>query len=108
MNTLYDITVRIDGHAMVEDPKCPSRWKGSGCYDVEAPGWCLVSLYVSAETEARARYLASQHDFDIDEFVDIDDVTVVECKSTRPADEEEIGVEVYHVSPVTWREDDCL
>jgi len=108
MNTLYDITVRIDGHTMVEDPKCPSYWKGSGCYDMEWPGWCFVDLVVSAESEEVAKSMAAQYEFDIDEFVDIDDVSIVSCKSVRPADEEEVGVEVFDVSPVKWREDDRL
>lgn len=39
----FKIEVSLKGTVRMEDPKCPSYWRGSGVYDIDVP--------VSAETE---------------------------------------------------------
>ena len=39
----FEIEVSLKGTVRMEDPKCPSSWRGSGVYDIDVP--------VSAEAE---------------------------------------------------------
>lgn len=47
----YDLLIAVPRHTTYEDPKCPSRWKGSGCYDIDLYGWQYFHLKVCARTE---------------------------------------------------------
>lgn len=98
--------VHIDGTYTVEDPKCPSHWKGSGCYDRTVNTWCDPEVEVWAETEELAEGYAFDWEYDdpstiIDiEAVQVESVTFVEDLPGR--DLEEAGV----IEPVTynWKE----
>ena len=43
MMECFEIEVSLKGTVRMEDPKCPSYWRGSGVYDIDVP--------VSAEAE---------------------------------------------------------
>lgn len=102
----FKVKVHIDGVYTIEDPKCPSYWKGSGCYDRTVNTWCDTEVEVWAETEEKAEEYALEWEYDdpstvIDiEAVQVESVTFVEDLPGR--DLGEAGV----IEPVTynWKE----
>lgn len=98
--------VHIDGIYTTEDPKCPSFWKGSGCYDITVNTWCDTEVEVWAETEEKAEEYALEWEYNdpstiiMIEAVQVESVTFVEDLPGRDA--EEAGV----IEPVTynWKE----
>jgi hypothetical protein len=98
--------VHIDGVYTIEDPKCPSYWKGSGCYDITVDTWCDTEVEVWAETEEKAEEYALEWEYNDQsttievEAVQVESVTFVEDLPGR--DQEEAGV----IEPVTyhWKE----
>lgn len=103
----YIIKVHVDGHYTVEDPKCPSQWRGSGCYDIDVDTWCDVELEVWAESESSARSLAEEYDYANGYTIDIDDVNITGLQLVNDLpdrDVDEIGV----IEPVRidWKETD--
>lgn len=98
--------VHLDGHYIMEDPRCPSEWKGSGCYDIEIQTWCDTEVEVWAESEELAEEYAFEWEYNdpstiiMIEAVQVESVTFVEDLPGRDA--EEAGV----IEPVTynWKE----
>lgn len=98
--------VHLDGHYIIEDPRCPSEWKGSGCYDIEIQTWCDTEVEVWAESEELAEEYAFEWEYNdpstiiMIEAVQVESVTFVEDLPGRDA--EEAGV----IEPVTynWKE----
>lgn len=98
--------VHLDGHYIMEDPRCPSYWKGSGCYDLEIQTWCDTEVEVWAESEELAEEYAFEWEYNdpstiiMIEAVQVESVTFVEDLPGRDA--EEAGV----IEPVTynWKE----
>lgn len=102
----FKAKVHIDGIYTIEDPKCPSFWKGSGCYDIEIQTWCDTEVEVWAESEELAEEYAFEWEYNdpstiiMIEAVQVESVTFVEDLPGR--DLEEAGV----IEPVTynWKE----
>lgn len=99
----FKAKVHIDGIYTIEDPKCPSYWKGSGCYDITVNTWCDTDVEVWAETEEKASELALDYEYndpstDIDiEVIQVESVTFVDDLPDR--DLEEAGV----IEPVVYK-----
>lgn len=53
--------VHLDGHYTIENPLCPSEWRGSGCYDMEVPVWADIHIEVWAHSESEARTLLMEY-----------------------------------------------
>lgn len=51
----FIVEVRLEGHIVVEDPRCPSEWRGSGCYDKHIKKEARAEVEVWADTELQAR-----------------------------------------------------
>ena len=102
----FTVSVHLDGTYTVEDPRCPSYWKGSGCYDITVNTWCDTEVEVWAETEEQARTYALEYEYnDPDtvietEVAQVESVALVEDMPDR--DTEEAGV----IEPViyNWKE----
>lgn len=94
----YNVTVHIDGHYTIEDPKCPLYWRGSGCYDIDVPVWMDTVVGVWAVSEEQARELIDAYDdfdrgFNCD--IKIDDVIIekIELVGAVPdMEDDEVGV----------------
>ena len=88
--------VHLDGHYIMEDPRCPSEWKGSGCYDIDVSAMKDIEVEVWAETEDQARKYALDYEYrDISSTVELDAVQVglVKFVENLPdRDPEEVGV----------------
>lgn len=95
----FKVRARIAGTYSYEDPKCPSYWKGSGCYDVTVASWYNVDVTVFAETEERAREMVETYDYDSDRrnkyttSSDEIEITSIDGKDVDNTDEESIEVE---------------
>lgn len=103
---VYIVSVHLEGYYTVEDPRCPSYWKGSGCYDIDIHTWADVEVEVWAETEEQARKYALDYGYNDPgtivevEAVQVESVAFVQDLEGR--DKEEAGV----IEPVTynWKE----
>ena len=104
----FTVKVHLDGTYTVEDPKCPSYWKGSGCYDITVDTWCDMDVEVWAETEEQARQFALDYEYnDRDTIVEVDAVQVKSVKFVEDLEgreTEEAGV----IEPVeyNWKENE--
>ena len=76
----YNANVHIDGHYTIEDPKCPSFWRGSGCYDIEEDARELIYEY---------SFESPKYSIDVD-AVQIEEIEFV--KDLEDRDDEEAGV----------------
>ena len=102
----FKANVHIDGTYTVEDPKCPSYWRGSGCYDIDIHTWCDTEVEVWAETEEKAEEYAFEWEYNdpstiiMIEAVQVESIKFVEDLPDR--DQEEAGV----IEPVVynWKE----
>ena len=65
----FHLLIAIPQHSSYEDPKCPSRWHGSGCYDIDIYRWRYCHLRVCARNEREAEALFDSFRKDI--FEDI-------------------------------------
>ena len=54
----FELKIHLDGHYTIEDPKCPSYWRGSGCYDIDIQCWADFPIEVWAVDEDQAKQLA--------------------------------------------------
>ena len=54
----FIITVLVAGQYFKEHPRCPSRWKGSGCYDITVDCQKEVTYEVYAPDREAAEALA--------------------------------------------------
>lgn len=99
----FTAKIHLDGTYTVEDPRCPSYWRGSGCYDVAVATWCDTEVEVWAESEELARRLAIDYEYNDGkttievEAVQVESVTFVEDLPGRDA--EEAGV----IEPVEYK-----
>lgn len=69
----YEVQVRIEGTIDVEDPNCPSGWRGSGCYMTACKCWQDVTVTLTAESEDEARNKVKAHDFE-EPCCDVEDI----------------------------------
>ena len=102
----YNVTVHIDGHYTIEDPKCPLSWRGSGCYDIEVETWCDDTVGVWATDEKHARGLVeSYEDFARGYTIEIDDIKIekVELVGSVP-DYEDDDAGVLDDFDFNWKE----
>lgn len=87
----YKVKVRIDGHYTIEDPKCPSEWRGSGCYDIDVQVYCDTELDVWAVSKDQAEKLAAGYDYCTGLVTEIYDIIVKDlefvCDLSRGEDE---------------------
>jgi hypothetical protein len=91
----YKVRVHGDAHYYVESPKCPSEWKGSGCYDIEVKSVMNTDVVVWAKSEEEARKCAEEYDYQGEYCGQIDDVNVVSVELVRDLPyrgEDEVGV----------------
>ena len=99
----YKVKVNLEGHYVIEDPKCPSSWKGSGVYDRQIDCWCDLDIEVWAHSLAEAVKFAEDYNYD-------DPATVVDIESAKRVkalpdrDEEEAGV-IEHTVVYNWKEE---
>lgn len=95
----FEISATIYGFNWVEDPKCPSEWKGSGCYDLRVHDTGKVIMHVWADSEERAAELANEHEFEFTGdwfFESVEEVRidrVKEIPGTEGMSDDEEGVE---------------
>ena len=98
----FMVNVHLDGHYTIADPRCPSYWKGSGCYDIDIHSQADLEVEVWAETEDLARKYALEYEYrDTDSVVELDAVQVEAVKfvaNLEDRDEEETGV----IEPVNF------
>ena len=99
----YKLKVRIDGHYMIEDPKCPFEWRGSGCYDKEVKTWANMNLEVWAKSPKEAIKFVEEYDYAAGTEIEVDDVKIlnVECFGYSARDADEAGV---IEQTVNWKE----
>lgn len=87
----YKVKVHIDGHYTIEDPKCPSDWHGSGCYDIDVQVYCDTELDVWAVSKDQAEKLADGYDYCPGLVTEIYDIIVKDpefvCDLSRGEDE---------------------
>lgn len=57
---IYNVYAAEYLHTSYEDPKCPSYWHGSGCYDIDVYAVCYHLWSVIARSEAEAAALGEQ------------------------------------------------
>ena len=101
----YIATVHVTGHYMAESPKCPSRWIGSGCYDIEVKTWLDTEVEVWANTEKEAKELVELYGFTQGYTIEVDDMYVkITFIESIDRGEDEVGV----IEPVNidWQEYD--
>lgn len=102
----FTVRIHLDGYYMMEDPHCPSYWKGSGCYDITINCWADFDIEVWAETEEQAEGLAYEYDYELNKYaVTVDAVQVESVKFVEDLeghDPEEASV----IEPVDfeWKE----
>lgn len=95
---LFKIELELYGTYTYEDPKCPSYWRGSGCYDIIGEMTQEATAFVYAEREKEAIELLDRHDFcgsEIDHFegfkVICVDVDCDDCDEEKGIDDIEYG-----------------
>lgn len=91
----YLANVRVDGHYSYEDPKCPSEWLGSGCYDIDVETWCEPTVEVWANSFAEAEKLVEEYDYAFYHCVSIDNVQILSIKMIKimpDRGDDEVGV----------------
>lgn len=102
MMKIFKANVHLDGHYTIEDPQCPSYWKGSGCYDIDVPASADLEVEVWAETEVQARKYALEYEYnDTSSSVELDAVRVESVNFVEDLldrDQEEAGV----IEPVNF------
>ena len=105
---LYLVTVDLNGSVMVEDPHCPSYWRGSGVYDIDAPAHQEVEVTVCAADEEEAKKIALAYDYDnsMCELQDLKDVTVLDMDFLAE-DEEGTKAEVVETAYGALEEIEC-
>lgn len=83
------IKVRIDGYVYYEDPKCPSRWRGSGVYDISVKKSYYAECVVIAKDEDNAISLVNDESIFSDiEFDRISGIEIISCEKLDDSDDE--------------------
>lgn len=90
----YGIDVVLHGTCRQEDPRCPSAWRGSGCYDIDVDVLQKVSLTISADSEDTAKSIAMDYDY----RNDMDDICSVEIEDSGWVGEDDSSNEVIEIS----------
>lgn len=103
----FEIELKLYVSWTEEDPKCPSRWAGSGVYDIEVRGTQNAIATVFAESEEEAEKKILDFDFVSDKHNDyILEEADPEIKSIHEIDEdfEDYGedVNVYYREPYSY------
>ena len=87
----YNVNAHIDGHYTIEDPKCPSEWRGSGCYVIDVQVYCDTELDVWAVSKDQAGELAAGYDYPLGPVTEVRDIIVKDpefiCDLSREEDE---------------------
>lgn len=102
----YIVKVHAEGtYYAGEDPRCPSEWRGSGCYDVYKETECDVEIEVWASSFADAEKIADKFDVSADTTIILDDRYIVSITFERVLngrDDEEAGI----IEPVNieWKD----
>lgn len=109
MKKYYEAKIRLEGTILQEDPRCPSRWKGSGCYDINVACSQAAEVSVAAESEEEARRAIEE--FDYGSFRDcevtyIEDVIILKITCNGEDEAEENGVVDVAFSPSSSVEED--
>lgn len=101
----FEIIANVKGRSSFEDPRCPSQWRGSGCYDVTCHGHQLVEFQINAMSAALAIQGAEEYCYEHCEFEIVHDVEIKSVIITGE-DTEDGDVEVMSFSPgEIWWED---
>lgn len=99
----YTITAQLRAHYTVEDPKCPSYWRGSGVYDIEVPCTVDIRAEVVAESEDDAVDMVLDYDYygDRDNPYDVefdDDPKILSVDLNEEDYDDKAGIDIYYVS----------
>lgn len=100
----FEIVLKLYVTSIVEDPRCPSQWAGSGVYDMEVKGIQEAIATVFAESKEEAEAKIYDFEFVSDKRNDyIIEEAEPEIKSIYEIDEdfEDYGedVNVYYKEP---------
>ena len=101
----YIAKMVVEAHYTYEDPKCPSNWRGSGCYDIDVPCKRDVDVEVWSNSYAEAEKLLLAYDYAIDYCVTIDDAWIKEIRFEKEmADRGEDEACVIEPINIRWDE----
>lgn len=86
------IKARLYGTVQVEDPRCPSEWHGSGCYDIDVPATQEVTVTMPGVTDKEdAKRMAKAFCYESEsgcQVENVHEVMILECISQEDADVE--------------------
>lgn len=103
----YNVKVYLEGRYYIEDPCCPSEWRGSGVYDKEITTWCDLDVEVWAHSLAEAVKFADDYEYEDRDscieiyLIDIESARRVKARPDR--DDDEVGV-IEHTIVYNWKE----
>lgn len=100
----FKVNVIVYGHYTIEDPKCPSGWRGSGCYDIEIETWCDPELEVWAHSEEEAEKFAEEYDYANDYVICIDDVIIEDIVFVAELDRDDEEAGVVDGFTINWKD----
>lgn len=96
----FIITVLVAGQYYKEHPRCPSRWKGSGCYDITVDCQKEVTCEVYAPDRETAEALAGDSAWKDERTVDFR-ITKAALAGTDP---EGTSTECNVISDSGWQD----
>lgn len=100
----FKARVHVDGHYTVEDPHCPSEWRGSGVYDREIATWIDTDVELWAKSYGEAEKLILGYDFADGTVIDIEDVFIKKIEYLCCAKETEADDDIVLSDP-DWKEE---
>lgn len=102
----FKATVHVDGHYTIEDPKCPSDWRGSGCYDITVNTWFDTELEVWAELEEKAKAMVYDYNFERPEYtVEVDAIQVEKIEFVKDLGDRDLAeAGVIEDFNIDWKE----
>lgn len=91
----FKVEVSLKGNVRMEDPKCPSYWRGSGVYDIDVAATQRVTVTVSAKDKEQAEYVARNYCYEAESGCELESVDNVEVECCIPRGEcDDLGIEL--------------
>lgn len=101
----FKARVHVDGHYTVEDPHCPSEWRGSGVYDHEIATWIDTDVELWAKSYGEAESLILGYNFADGTVVDVEDICIEKIEYLCCGEEDYADDELVLSDP-EWNENE--